>query len=250
VNPTQRPDGFPEESPHHGYQGDRATPPPGPSVPAGLTIAVSREAGARGGTIGRRVGRKLGWQVYDQELLEYLVQASNVQQNLTDSLVGEAAQWVNERMRDLLTSGRLEDNPASVNLARLSLTLGVQGQVVLIGRGAGFLLPADTTLHARLIAPLEDRVAYLSQALRLTLDEARQRVEVRDARRAGYLSSYLHRSPDQVHAYDLVLNTSSLGEELSAELIIHAARAKAGLRFPSSEGSPDGPPPGSHTSLP
>src|SRR5690242_12897526 len=58
----------PRESPRHGFQGDRGAPPPR-TGPAAMTIAVSREAGARGGTIARRVGRKLGWQVYDQELL-------------------------------------------------------------------------------------------------------------------------------------------------------------------------------------
>ncbi len=42
--------------------------------PRGLTIAVSREAGSRGGTVARKVGQLLGWQVFGQEMLDYLVQ--------------------------------------------------------------------------------------------------------------------------------------------------------------------------------
>jgi cytidylate kinase len=225
------------ESPRHGFQGDRAPPPPPPSVPAGLTIAISRETGARGGTIGRRVGRKLGWQVYDQELLEYLIQESAVQQGLRESLTPEAARWLDVQLAELVATGRLDDNPPIVSLARLSLTLGAQGQVVLIGRGAGFLLPRETTLHVRVVAPLNDRVAYLSQCLRLTLDEARERVRLRDARRSDYLSTYLHRPPSDVYGYDLVLNTSSLGEDLCADLVLQAARAKARQRF-GIEGEP------------
>src|SRR5947208_8368532 len=226
------------DSPRHGFQGDRGSPPRLPTIPAGLTIAISRETGARGGTIGRRVGRKLGWQVYDQELLGYLVQESSVQQGLRESLSPEASRWLDEQLQAHLATGRLDDNPPILSLARLSLTLGAQGRVVLIGRGAGFLLPRETTLHVRLVAPFEDRAAYMSQCLRLTLDEARERVRLRDARRSEYLSAYLHRPQGDVYGYDVVLNTRSLGEDLCAELITQAARAKSAQRFGTDEGEP------------
>ena len=58
------------ESPLHGYRGADEEEP-FERVPAGLTIAISREAGARGLTIGQRAGEKLGWEVYSQEMLEY-----------------------------------------------------------------------------------------------------------------------------------------------------------------------------------
>ncbi|HVS36699.1 MAG TPA: cytidylate kinase family protein, partial [Gemmataceae bacterium] len=73
---------MPAEAPRHGYQGERETSPAAPRLPAGLCIAVSREAGARGGAIGRRVGHKLGWQVYDQEVLEYMAQDGVVRQGV------------------------------------------------------------------------------------------------------------------------------------------------------------------------
>src|SRR5215471_15496917 len=47
-----------DESPRHGNQGNRAPPPAAPSIPASLTIAVSRETGSRGGTIAHRAARK------------------------------------------------------------------------------------------------------------------------------------------------------------------------------------------------
>src|SRR5207248_3561839 len=106
---------------------------------------------------------------------------------------------------------------AIVNVARTTLVLGAQGHVVLIGRGAGYLLPRESTLHARLVAPLEDRVAYMAQWLRLTVEEARQRVRVRDQRRAEFLTHFLHRQAREVYGYHLRVNTSPLGRELGAE---------------------------------
>ena len=80
------------------------------------------------------------------------------------------------------------------------------------------------------MAPLEDRVAYMSQWLRLTLDEASEQVELRDRRRASFLDTHFHRAPADIYQYDLLLNSSLLGEELCAEMIVHAARAKMAAR--------------------
>src|SRR3954469_3842390 len=95
------------ESPLHGFQGDRliSAPPPGP--PRSLTIAVSREAGARGGTIARRAAWKLGWQVYNQELLEYIAQEGAFRQDVVDHLQPATAGWVEERLHLLLREQNL-----------------------------------------------------------------------------------------------------------------------------------------------
>ncbi len=214
------------ESPHHGFQGDRGAVPQPPTVPVSLTIAISREAGARGGSVGRRVGRRLGWQVYDQELLEYIAQEGNFRQELAEHLSPAAGAWAEKQLDDLLREQVLSRHPTIVNLARVVLTIGAQGEAVLVGRGAGNILPRDTTLHVRIVAPLEDRIAYMSQWLRLTREEAAERVRVRDSRRAEFFETHFNRPPTDPHQYDMLLNSTLLGEDLCADLIIEAARAK------------------------
>lgn len=215
------------EPPRHGFQGDRAELPLGPSVPAGLTVAFSRESGARGGSIGRRVGRKLDWPVYDQELLEYMSQDTVVRQGLLENLTPVATEWVEEHLQQLLREQNLSQHPSIQNLARAVLALAAQGEAVLIGRGAGFILPRESTLHVRMIAPLEERIGYMSERLRLPRDEAAEQVRSGDARRHEFISTHFHRNPEDVHQYDLLLNASQLGEDVSAELIAQAARARS-----------------------
>lgn len=215
------------DSPHHGDRGARH-PLTSETMPTGLTIALSREAGARGGTIGRRVARKLGWQVYDQELLEYVAHEGPLRQELVDQLTPAAAAWVEARMELLLREQIVSPHPSVVQIVRTILALGSHGKVVLIGRGAGSVLPQKSTLHIRIVAPLEDRIAYMSQWLRLTVEEATERVRLRDARRAEFLATYFHRQPTDVYQYDMLLNSSLLGEDRCADLIVQAARDKAG----------------------
>ena len=217
----------PRETPRHGFQGDRAPAAAGPTVPAGLTVAISREAGARGGSIGRRVARKLGWGVYDQELLEYMAQETAIRHDVVEPLTPQATDWVEARLQQLLREQNLSQHPLILHLARVVLALGARGNVVLIGRGAGYILPRASMLHVRLISPLQERIAYMGQWLRLSQQEAAERVRLRDERRAEFLSTHFHHQPGDIQPFDMVLNSGTLGEDVSADLIVRAARSRA-----------------------
>jgi cytidylate kinase len=213
------------ESPLHGYRGEIEEGGPF-GVPAGLTIAISREAGSRGGTIAARAGEKLGWEVYSEEMLEFGAQNAALRQDLLDKLSPAANAWIDEHFQQLQEERDLTQHPNLRDLARLVLTLAMQGNVILLGRGAGFLLPSPSTLHVRLVAPLADRIAYMSQWMRLTGEEASEQVQKRDHRRTDYLATHFHRKPNDEHLFDMVLNTSLLGEERCADVIAAAAKAK------------------------
>jgi cytidylate kinase len=191
-----------------------------------LTIAISREAGSRGNTIGGRVGQKLGWPVYNHELLEAMAHDGPLRQSMIDDSDTDAINWVESTVAGLLSSGQLAGDASVISLARTVLTLGYRGEVVLIGRGAGYILPHSSTLHVRIMAPLADRIAYMSQWLRLTHGEAAEQVRRRDHHRASFLSSHFKRDSDIVDHYDMILNSGLLGEDLSAEVIIHAAKMR------------------------
>jgi cytidylate kinase len=238
MNPVQRseeefaPSEVVPESPHHGYRGERPSADDFSGVPAALTIAISREAGARGSTIGNRAAQKLGWQVYNQELLEYIAHEGAFRQNVVNDLSTEAARWAEDRLQKLLREQSLSQHPSIMDLARIVLALGAQGEVVIIGRGAGCILPSDSTLNVRIVAPLHDRIAYMSQWLRLTENQAAEEVRLRDSRRAEFIPTHFHRQPSDIYQYDLILNSSLLGEDLAADLIARAARAKQAARRP------------------
>jgi cytidylate kinase len=223
-----------EESfaPRHGERGEPALPA---ALPRGLTIALSREAGARGVSIARRVSGRMGWDIYTQEMIDVLAQEGALRQEIANELPAGAAEWVEDHLQQLLQEQSISRNPQVMELARVIALLGAQGEVVLLGRGAGCVLPPASTLHVRLVAPLADRVAYMGQCLRLTDEEADDQVRRRDHRRAEFLSTHFHRKPGDVHQYDLILNTSFLGEEICAELIVQAAKAKMDAHFGNDE---------------
>jgi len=216
--------------PLHGYRGEMR--PSRMTRPRGVTIAISRESGARGSTVARKLAELLGWQVYDQEMLSYLLQDTTGREQLLADLPAGARGWANENLERLQRERKLNADAETTEMVRLILTLAARGEVIIVGRGAGHLLPAETTLHARVIAPFEDRVSYFTQWLRMTRAEAASEVRACDERRSRFLNRTLNREPNDLYAYDLVVNPSRLGIEGAAQLISWALKAKHLLGVP------------------
>jgi cytidylate kinase len=167
-----------------------------------------------------------------------MAQEGTYRQDVIANLPPPAARWAEERLNALLREQNLSQHPTIIDLARIVLALGAQGEVVLIGRGAGCILPTESTLHVRTVAPLADRIAYMSQWMRFTEAEAAEQVQLRDSRRSEFIATHFHRQPTDVHQYDLLLNTRLLGEDLCAELIAQAARAKLAVMRAGTTPSP------------
>ncbi len=211
--------------PVHGYRGEEPTPPP-ITQPRGLCVAISREAGARGGTIARKVGELLGWQVFDHDTLDYLTQDDTARAQLLADVPDAAKAWADTHLARLQTERKLTPDPDTAGMIRLLLAVAARGDTIIVGRGAGYLLPRESTLHVRVVAPLESRVAYFAQWLRLSHSEAAVEVEARDERRAKFLARTLARDPNDATGYDLVVNAGRLGIEPAAQLIGWGVRTK------------------------
>jgi cytidylate kinase len=221
--PSSAPD-FPAP-PTHGYRGEAPTPAPLTS-PRGLSVAISREAGARGGTIARKVGELLGWQVFDSETLEYLVQDDTARAQFLAEVPDPAKTWAAAHLVRLQRQNQLTADADTTVMIELLLAAAARGDAVIVGRGAGFLLPPETTVHVRIVAPLAARVAYFAQSLRLSREEAAEEVRSRDHRRATFLTSTLSRDPADPTGYDAVVNSSRLGIEGAAQFVGWAVRTK------------------------
>src|SRR5262245_34872819 len=212
--------------PVHGYRGEAPAPAP-LTRPRGLSVAISREAGARGGTVARKVGALLGWQVFDQESLDYLVQNETARGQFLTEVPDAAKAWAAAHLARLKRHQKILTADADTTaMIELVLAVAARGDAVILGRGAGFLLPPETTVHVRIVAPLVSRVAYFAQWLRLPREEAATEVCARDERRSNYLKQTLGRDPADPTGYAAVVNVDRLGVEGTAQFVQWAVRTK------------------------
>ncbi len=214
-----------EDAPKHGFRGDVSDIRPF-ARPSGYTITISREAGARGSSIAKRVSEALGWQMFDQEMLGFVTQNQQAKDELLAETPPEAVAWANEEVQRLIQSQRTVSGGDTTELIRLVFILAARGETILVGRGAGVLLPQATTLNVRIVAPIKQRVAYFAQWQRLTEDEAAKEVAKRDHARSSLHQTLSASTLSLQSNYDLILNSGRLGETICAELIVQAIRSK------------------------
>jgi len=106
------------------------------------------------------------------------------------------------------------------HLAKLIEAIGRAGESILVGRGAGFMLPRETTLTIRVIAPLKDRALRLAERMGVSVRTARRAARDLDRRRAQFDRTMHRANANDPHNFDLVLDTHSLGLEIAAEVVV------------------------------
>jgi cytidylate kinase len=110
-------------------------------------------------------------------------------------------------------------------LYHLLLLAAYRGNVVIVGRGARFILPRERGFSVRILAPLEFRVEQVLLQRGLSAKEARKVVEQSDREREAFVKEHFHHKASDPHQYDLVINVEKLDQEDAADLIVDAARS-------------------------
>lgn len=188
-------------------------------------ICISREAGAGGGAIARLLGQRLGWKVFDHELLEAIAHRMELPIDDVRTFDELAPSVIQDWLLPLREEHYAPQEAYLDHLAKLIEAIGRAGQSVLVGRGAGFLLPRETTLSVRIIAPLRARSLRLAERMGVSVRTARRAAKDLDARRATFDRTMHRMSSSDPHNYDIVLDSHSLGLEIAAEVVFRAVDA-------------------------
>jgi cytidylate kinase len=195
--------------------------PLAPSVPA-FTIAITREAGASGPTIARAVGEKLGWPVYDRELLQQVAEEMGLRASLFKNADEKRKGWLQECLERIFAVPAVSNSQYFRHLTETLLSLAAHGECVIVGRGAAQILPAATTLRVRLVGPVEERIKAIMQRFDLSREEATRWVEKTDAERDHFVRDHVGKDPSDARLYDLVLNSQRFSFAQCADFIVEA----------------------------
>jgi len=100
---------------------------------------------------------------------------------------------------------------------------------VILGRAAAVVLSGHpSALHVRLHGPRTARLVRATTSRGLTADEAAKLLDETDRARIAYVKHFYKRDPQDPKLYHLVLDTTSLPDDITIDLIAIAARSRAG----------------------
>ncbi len=203
----------------------------------GPCLLVSRQRGSGGSEIARIASERLGWQVFDREIVNEIARLPQVRQQLLAGVGAQTLESWNNSWQPELAPEDIGYEQYLRSLREVVLTLGHHGEVTLLGRGAQCMLPAKCCLRVRVVAPFELRVSRVGEHERVPLELAKQYVQDFDSKRADFVKRCFRHEADASVNYDLVLNTGEIPIRGAAELVLLAIHEKLGVTVPKGRGS-------------
>jgi len=206
------------------HQAELAAKGQAPDMTSPPTIALSREVGALGTTVARAVGERLGWPVYDHELLEKIAQEMNLRVRLLESVDERRMSWIEECIESFGLKPQLSENAYVRHLVQTLFSLAAHGECVIVGRGAPLILPLPTTLRVRLVAPLDFRLGVVMREQGMSRDEALRYIHQKTRERVKFNKDHFQKDLTEPEHFDLLLNSSRFSVAECADLILAALR--------------------------
>jgi len=188
----------------------------------GPFLTISREVGSGGAEVAKLVGLRLGWAVFDKELVEDLARRLELSPQMVELLDETRSNWFHETMLSLMNSRIVLQNNYLSMLGKVMHLAAYEGKVIFVGRGGHLLLPRDAGLRVRVIAPREARLATYQAREGLDASESERELDRLGAGRADFVRRHFHREPDDPYQYDMVLDSSVFGMEGCAVLVCRA----------------------------
>ena len=187
-------------------------------------VALSRLPGSGGAELGKRVAEQLAFTFFGIEIVDRIAKEENVPRELLEGLDERVRttidRYVLDAARDFTEGDYLK------KVVRTIATLAERGGVVFLGRGSAFVLSPERALRVLVVAPREQRLERLAKAEDLDPDRARARLDHEEEVRREFHRHHFQRDPDDPSAYDLIVNTGTLGMDLAAGLVAETVRKR------------------------
>ncbi len=200
----------------------QSLPVDAPHARLGNFITISREAGAGGSQIAEIVGQRLGWDVFDRNLVACVAERYHLSQPMLELVDETGSNWAYDIFGPWLDRKIIPHEKYVVHLARIVIAAARRGNVVIVGRGGAFLLPPGRGLAVRIIASEKYRLRRIMEKYAMAETQARQYIATVDRGRREFVARFFHRDVADPHLYDLVINVDFLGLEAAAEEIAAA----------------------------
>ena len=210
-------------------------------------ITISREFGSGGRVIGQIVARELNYDFYDKEIIDLSAKESGLsadfiaknEQNISSGwlynlLLGTSYAGVQMGAHGHAHSAQ----PAALPLAdqvfnaqrKTILSLAKKGSCVIVGRCADYVLSTsdqinqDALLDVFIYADLDDKVKRAVECYDVPEKDAKKVIQQLNKRRANHYNTFTEQVWGNRENYDLLVNSSVLGLEETARLIVQFAQ--------------------------
>ena len=194
-----------------------------------VLINIGRQFGAGGKGVAEILGKRLGIPVYDNALLQTAAAASGFSPAIFRKNDERRRLW---RFGSLFSLNRASSYaPSGIDETELFKyqsqairDIAQQGCAIFLGRASDYVLRDMECLDVFICAPLEARVARVSERTGMSTEEAEKYILKKEKARRDYYNFFTLGDWGVASNYDLCLDSSLLGLDGCADLIIDFGR--------------------------
>jgi cytidylate kinase len=205
-------------------------------------ITVSRLYGSGGSEVAAVTAKLLGWSLLDNAVVDAVAarmglsvaevrdreeRVPSLVERLTSAMAMGSQEWVSP----MAAAAKRPTDEQLIEVTRHIIEEAIAaGSVVVVGRGAQEMqAEREDSLHVFCYAPRKALIARTMKREGVGAEEAARLVDNTNKERDQWVRLHWERDRRALDNYDLSVNTSRLGIEGSAQLIVSAAKIRFGL---------------------
>ena len=197
-------------------------------------ITISREYGSGGRVVGKIVAERLSVPLYDKDIIDMAAKESGLSREVIESAELQAKSSFSYTLSSAVSFGEGFGGEAiSMNeklfLAQFDVIteIGDRGEGVIVGRCADYVLRDDPdVVNVFISGEKEDKIRRCIEEYGDSEEEVEKKMTIYDKARRNYYNYHTSRKWGDYKNYDLIINSSDVGEQGAADVIIEFLDAK------------------------
>lgn len=196
--------------------------------------------GSGGRQIGRILAQRLGIAYYDKDILSQAAEGTGLGPNVFDR-TDERKSFLRHILGAVQPfigggdyySSQLSDESIFKIQSGVIRKVAAERSCVFVGRAADHILRENGHIVSIFIAAnAEDRTRRVMDEMKVDFKSALDLIEENDEQRSGYYNFFTSGTWGSADSYDLCVNSSCLGIEETAEVILDFVQKKLGVKLP------------------
>ena len=187
-------------------------------------VTISREYGSGGYEVGRRIAERMNYKFYDKELIAHIADKFLIPESFVAATEETELKKKNIFHEVFPVFTRTENENADYifrEQGKFIVQLVEEGNCVIAGRRADYYLKDNpNALHLFFYADRDFKVRRICETENLTEDEAVKKIADMDRRRRTSYEYVTGRTWGDMHNYDRLICTSTLGLDKCVEEIL------------------------------
>lgn len=200
-----------------------------------LIVALGREFGSGGHYVGKKIADYFGISYYDRRILEDIAKEKNIRIEYLEKYDERKGKMLFSRNVKGYTNS-IEEIVAEMQFEYLRKKAASGESFVIVGRCADELFRGDERLVSIFIlADEEDKIQRVSKRHNISREEAMAMIAKQDKARKKYHNRHSEIKWGDSRGYDISMNSTRLGIDMTAKLLEAYIQERIGLSAPAGD---------------